>query len=213
MGQKLANGHFLKLILLLAVFSSVAILEGNAFSETISGKVVIEGQAKASNVVVYLEGVAGSFQAPMKRPEMNHLNLAFQPPVLPILKGTVVNFPNSDPVFHSAFSTSPSNPFELGVYGEGSEKSLKFVKPGEVEIFCHIHPYMHAFILVLENPYFTLTDGNGKYTLSGVPKGTYIIKAWQGFLRATGTKTVTLDGEQEAAVNLVLHPQKIAGDP
>ena len=88
-----------------------------------------------------------------------------------------------------------------------------FVNAGEVEIFCHIHPYMHAFILVLENPYFTVTDGDGRYTLPGVPKGTYIIKAWQGFLRATGTKTVTIDGGQEAKVDLVLHPQKVAGDP
>ena len=191
----------------------VGLPEGIVLSETISGKVVVEGQAKGSNVVVYLEGVAGTFQPPMKRPEMNHLNLAFKPPVLPILKGTTVNFPNSDPVFHSAFSTSLSNPFELGVYGEGSEKSLKFWNPGEVEIFCHIHPYMHAFILVLENPYFTVAGANGVYTLSGVPKGIYFLKAWQGFLRATGNKKVIIDGKQEAIVNLVLHPQKVAGDP
>ncbi len=191
----------------------VAFSEGIALSETITGKVVIEGQAKASNVVVYLEGVGGTFPAPMKRPEMNHLNLAFSPLVLPVLKGITVNFPNSDPVFHSAFSTSPSNPFELGVYGEGSEKSQKFVNAGEVEIFCHIHSYMRAFILVLENPYFTITDGDGRYTLTGVPKGSYVIKAWQGFLRATGTRTVIIDGEQKVTVDLVLHPQKVAGDP
>ena len=191
----------------------VAFSEGIALSETITGKVAIEGQAKASNVVVYLKGVDGNFSAPMKRPEMNHLNLAFSPLVLPVLKGITVNFPNSDPVFHSAFSTSPSNPFELGVYGEGSEKWQKFVNAGEVEIFCHIHPYMRAFILVLENPYFTITDGTGRYTLSGVPKGTYVIKAWQGFLRATGTKAVIIDGEQKVTVDLVLHPQKVAGDP
>jgi plastocyanin len=191
----------------------VAFSEGIALSETITGKVAIEGQAKASNVVVYLKGVDGNFFVPMKRPEMNHLNLAFSPLVLPVLKGITVNFPNSDPVFHSAFSTSPSNPFELGVYGEGSEKSQKFVNAGEVEIFCHIHPYMRAFILVLENPYFTITDGDGRYTLTGVPKGSYVIKAWQGFLRATGTKTVIIDGEQKVTVDLVLHPQKVAGDP
>ncbi|MGH7273675.1 MAG: hypothetical protein ACREIQ_04375, partial [Nitrospiria bacterium] len=63
----------------------VAFSAGIALGETISGKVAIEDQAKASNVVVYLEGVNGTFQAPMRRPEMNHLNLAFQPPVLPIL--------------------------------------------------------------------------------------------------------------------------------
>ena len=120
MGKMLRIRISLRLGMFVALLWFVAIPEGIALSETITGKVVIEGQAKASNVVVYLEGVGGTFPAPMKRPEMNHLNLAFQPPALPVLKGITVNFPNSDPVFHSAFSTSPSNPFELGVYGEGS---------------------------------------------------------------------------------------------
>jgi hypothetical protein len=199
--------------LIITLFWCVALSEGNAIGGSISGTVRIDGQPEASNVVVYLEGVRGIFQPSLKRPKMDHINLSFQPFVLPVLKGTTVNFPNSDPVFHSAFSTSPSNPFELGIYTKGSGKSVTFGNVGEVEIFCHIHPYMHAFILVLDNPHYTVTDSKGRYTLTGVPEGTYMIKAWQGFLQARQTKTITVDRTHQVTMDFRLHPEKIAGYP
>ena len=199
---------------MLIAFTSLATLpEGIVSAATISGQVLIDDQESASNVVVYLEGVKGTFQPPLKRPKMDHIKLTFYPPVLAILKGTLVNFPNSDPVFHSAFSLSPSNPFELGIYSEGPGKTVQFNNLGEVEIFCHIHPYMHAFILVRDNPYFTVTDSEGRYTLSGVPRGTYTIKVWHGFRQAKETKKIMIDGTQKVTLNFDLHTKRVAGKP
>jgi hypothetical protein len=209
----LLQGVFQRCCLILAIVGFVALPEGNAIGGSISGTVVIDGQPDASNVVVYLEGVSGTFRPSLKRPKMDHINLAFRPFVLPILKGTTVNFPNSDPVFHSAFSTSPSNPFELGIYTQGTGKSVTFDNVGEVEIFCHIHPYMHAFILVLDNPHFTVTDSRGRYALTGVSEGTYMIKAWQGFLQAKQTKTITVERTHQVTMDFRLHPERIAVYP
>ena len=168
---------------------------------------------KLSKVVVYLNGVKGTFPAPLKKARMDQIKLSFQPPVLAILKGTQVNFPNSDPVFHSSFSLSPSNPFELGIYAKGHGKTIKFSHLGEVEIFCHIHPYMHAFILVRDNPYFAVTDREGKYILSGVPSGTYAIKAWDGFNQVKKTKKVTIVGKQKVSLDFLLDPKRVAKKP
>ena len=187
-----------------AVFAALALTSvGVAEAGTVSGKARVAGKDNAANIVVYLEGVPGNFNAPQKRPEMNHLNLQFQPSVLAVLKGTTVDFPNSDSVFHSAFSISPSNPFDLGLYQKGREKFVLFKSTGMVELFCHIHSHMHAFILVLDNPYFAMTSPEGEFSIPNVPDGNYTIKAWAS-PTATMTKTVSLSGDRVINMDFTL---------
>src|SRR3990172_2023284 len=151
------------------LFVFAAVSAANAGS--VSGKARVAGKESAANIVVYLEGVQGTFKFPEKRPEVNHINLQFAPSVTAVLKGTTVDFPNSDSVFHSAFSISPSNPFDLGLYQKGREKFVLLKNPGVVELFCHIHSHMHGFILVLENPYFATTTPDGEFSIPNVPDG------------------------------------------
>jgi plastocyanin len=187
-----------------AVFAAVALASVEAAEAgTVSGKARVAGKDSAANIVVYLEGVPGSFKAPEKRPEMNHLNLQFQPSVMAVLKGTTVDFPNSDSVFHSAFSISPSNPFDLGLYQKGREKFVLFKNPGVVELFCHIHSHMHGFILVLDNPYFATTTPDGEFSIPNVPDGSYTIKAWAS-PTATMTKTVSMAGDKIVNMDFTL---------
>jgi plastocyanin len=162
---------------------------------SISGKARVVGKENAANIVVYLEGVPGSFKPPEKRPEVNHINLQFDPPVIAVMQGATVDFPNSDSVFHSAFSISPSNPFDLGLYQKGREKFVQFKNAGVVELFCHIHSHMHGFILVLDNPYFAITSASGEFQIANVPDGDYTVKAWAS-PTAIMTKTVTLVGNR-----------------
>jgi plastocyanin len=184
---------FFLLVLYWATFT------GLAEAGTIVGKAKIQGRQDHQNIVVYVEGATGAFQPPAKRPELNHINLSFQPPALAVLKGTLVDFPNSDPVFHSAFSISPSNPFDLGLYQKGREKFVHFKNTGVAEVFCHIHSHMHAYILVLDNPYFAVTDQEGTFTIANVPDGSYTLKAWLN-PSVVISKPVSVQGKQ--AVNL-----------
>ncbi len=171
-----------------------------AHAGTIKGKANIKGNADKQQVIVYVSGVKGNFSLPAQRPEMNHIDTQFVPSVLPILKGTTVDFPNSDPVFHSAFSTSPTNPFDLGLYGRGKEKFWTFEKAGVTELFCHIHSHMHAYILVLDNPYFATTADDGSFEIAGIPNGSYTLRAWLNpaieiakDIEIEGNKTVNFD--------------------
>ena len=174
------------------------LFSGLAQAGTITGKAKIQGRPNHSDIVVYVEGVRGDFQLLPVRPEMNHINLQFDPPLLAVLKGSTVDFPNSDPVFHSGFSISPSNPFDLGLYGKGKEKFVQLKNPGLVEIFCHIHSHMHAYILVLENPYFAMTGEDGSFSIANVPDGSYTLKAW---MSPTVVVSKTVEVKGEAAVN------------
>jgi plastocyanin len=132
------------------------------------------------NVVVYVE-YAPSDAAPRPAPPapaIRQEDLTFVPHVLAITKGTEVEFPNTDPVFHNVFSLSRAETFDLGRYPKGSSKRVKFDSPGVVKVFCHIHSDMSAIVVVLDNPFFVSPDADGIYVIDGLPPGDYKVTGW-----------------------------------
>jgi plastocyanin len=122
-------------------------------------------------------GGKAPFHKRAKNPEMIQQNKTFIPFILPVQTGTVVEFPNLDPLYHNVFSYSRAKRFDLGRYDEGKSKTVKFDQPGVVDVFCEIHDNMHAYVLVLDSPWFTQVSANGNYSLD-VPAGDYKVYAW-----------------------------------
>jgi len=131
--------------------------------------------------VVYIKGPVAGAPAPIKIEQVRQKDATFIPHVLPVVVGTVVEWPNEDNIYHNVFSKSDANPFDLDLYKKGDppKKSPPFTKPGEVDVFCSIHARMSCVILILENPYFAKADGKGRYTITNVPPGRYTLAAWQ----------------------------------
>jgi len=122
----------------------------------------------------------------------------FIPHVLAITTGTVVDFPNSDRIYHNVFSLSKPRPFDLGRYAVGRSKRVRFDRPGVVRVFCDIHSHMNAFILVFSHPFFSLSDTDGRYRIDNVPPGTYSLIAWnEGVSSEPRQVTVPDGGEAE----------------
>ncbi len=138
----------------------------------------VDYKAAQADVVVYIEEVPGTFAPPAENPKIVQKSASFQPAVLPILAGTTVDFPNMDAIFHNVFSYSKTKPFDLGLYKSGASKQITFPKPGQVTMYCSIHRTMKADILVLQNPYFAVTDAKGSYKIPGVPEGKYTLTGW-----------------------------------
>ncbi len=95
----------------------------------------------------------------------------FVPRVLAVTAGESVRFPNDDPILHNVFSASPENAFDTGQYGRGEGKTTQFNKPGLVRVYCNVHHSMYGFILVLDTPFHTRPDAQGRFKLSGLPDG------------------------------------------
>lgn len=129
--------------------------------------------------VVYLEGVS-SRPVSLSTKEVAQKDLTFIPALLPIQVGTKVAFPNFDDTYHNIFSYSPAKRFDLGRYRpeERPVPTQVFDKPGLVTLRCDIHEHMRGLILVLNTPYFVMTDTEGHFRLSGLPAGRYTLKAW-----------------------------------
>lgn len=128
-----------------------------------------------SGVVAWLEQPAGTPLVPAsaRHTQMIQKNKTFSPHVLAITMGTVVDFPNFDPIFHNAFSNYNGQIFDIGLYAPGATKSIAFRREGVVRVFCNIHPAMSAVIVVLRSPYFAVSDKSGSFQIANVPPGSY----------------------------------------
>jgi plastocyanin len=145
-------------------------------------EIVAKGGVLAPNpplAVVWLEGqFPPSAQLPIR--QMSQKNLAFVTPLLVVRTGTRVEFPNLDDTHHNIFSFSPIARFDLGRYTGDARPipSRVFNKPGLVTVRCDIHEHMRGLVLVLDSPYFTISDEAGRYRLAALPSGSYKLKAW-----------------------------------
>jgi plastocyanin len=145
----------------------------------IQGVVELPSPDDPSSAVVYVEEVPGrTFPPPAQPLAMEQHRTQFVPHVLPIVRGTTVRFPNTDRVRHNIFSPSPAKPFNFGIYYPGEERQLRFDELGTVTLLCNIHEQMSAYILVLQNPYFTRVGSDGHYSIDGVPEGRYALALW-----------------------------------
>jgi plastocyanin len=141
-----------------------------------------------SHVAVYLEGPAPS-NAPVVSAatlSMGQQHRRFVPDLLVIPVGSVVSFPNFDPIFHNVFSLSKPKSFDLGNYPEGQTRMVTFRNPGIVFVNCHLHSNMAASIVIAPNQWSARVDPSGQFVLPSVPPGTYTLVAWHktaGFFR------------------------------
>jgi plastocyanin len=123
-------------------------------------------------------------------------NGRFEPDLVVIPAGSTVQFPNFDPIFHNVFSLSSTQPFDLGFYAKSQSRSVKFNRPGIVQVYCHIHSHMYAGIVVTDSPFSTTPAANGSFSFANVPAGHYRLSAWH---KVAGMYQVEIDVPETGA--------------
>lgn len=182
------------------------IITTNTIYSQITGKVNTEASKTKykANTLVYIEKATGNFKPPAKNPVMDQKNLVFVPRVLPILVGTTVDFLNNDDVLHNVFTPDACAKFDLGTYPKGQVKSHKYDKEGcQTVVLCNVHPEMEAYVIVLQNPYFALTDKEGNFSIEKVPAGKYVLMVWNEKLKAVA-QNITVPASGKLEVNFEL---------
>jgi plastocyanin len=102
----------------------------------------------------------------------------FEPHLLVVPAGSIVEFPNHDPWFHNVLSVSRNKKFDLGVYEAGVQKTARFDRPGVSYLFCSLHPEMTAIVLTVDSTYFGVSDKTGHISIGNEPPGKYFLHVW-----------------------------------
>ena len=141
-----------------------------------------ENLKDSSEVVAWLVPTETGQKVPLST-QLPHYRITqhdkmFEPRLLVVPVGSIVEFPNHDPWFHNVFSVSRSNRFDLGLYEAGIQKTVKFDRAGTSYLFCSIHPEMMAIVLSVGSPYYGVSDEAGHISIGNVPPGKYLLHVW-----------------------------------
>jgi plastocyanin len=207
--------------LTLGTLSAARCTHGQQIPVTTHVQLVENGRSNSAaatgnaNVLVWLKPLdnpAHNISTTPKRQTLIQSHKTFEPHVLVVQVGSIVDFPNHDPFFHNVFSLFEGKRFDLGLYEAGATNSVRFDRVGVSFLFCNIHPEMSAVVVSLDTLYFALSDANGKVTIANVPDGRYEIHYWseRGVPDALKrlTRTVTISNSERS-----LSPVQIPENP
>jgi plastocyanin len=206
---------------LTGVFLAADSASGQQIPVTARVQLVSKGQSKSAaaggdaDVVVWLKALdapARDVEPAPKRQRLVQSHKTFEPHLLVVQVGSVVDFPNRDPFFHNVFSLFEGKRFDLGLYEAGATNSVRFDRVGVSFLFCNIHPEMSAVVVSVDTPYFGVSDASGKVNMANVPDGRYEVHYWseRGLPESLKqlTRTVTIAGSDRnlALAQIVENP-------
>ncbi len=153
------------------------------------------------NVVVYVYTGRGGSDLPKMPPVNETRTLAndkcrFEPHIIIAQTGDTLKVTNPDPIGHNAnlnfFNNKPQNP----TIPAGQEKTFELAKdePAPIPVDCNIHPWMKAYVVVLDHPFAAVSDENGDLTIKGLPAGEKLV--FRAFHEAGSISDVTVDGKE-----------------
>ena len=167
------------------------------------------------NVFVWVsKGLDGATHpAPTRQAELNQHGCVYVPHISGIVAGQDLNILNSDSTLHNVNCQADNNAsFNEGMPVQGMVITKKFAKPEmAIRLKCDVHPWMSAYLHVVEHPFFAVTQQDGTFEIKGLPPGEYEVSVWHEFKRFTPdqpTAKVTLDADQTQDVTFTYAPQK-----
>lgn len=172
-----------------------------AFDESL----VVASNGALANAFIYVkQGMEGKrFDTPSTPVTIDQRGCWFRPRVLGIQTNQVLKIINSDPVTHNIHPMAQINREWNHSQGAGDPPiDRRFIKPEVmIPVKCNIHSWMHAYIGVVDNPYFAVSKDDGSYTIGNLPPGTYTIGIWQEKL-GTQERQVTIAPHSNTLANL-----------
>jgi plastocyanin len=152
---------------------------------------------EAPRAIVYLERSDGNYPrtAPGEVSITQH-GYQFRPAMVAVRVGGHVTFPNEDDEFHSVFSYSSPKRFDLGRFRKDEQSPpIALDEPGVVKVYCEIHKHMRALLLVVDTPWYTITDTSGRFAIADVPAGDYRVKAFLPNEKTLESNVTVNDGQ------------------
>lgn len=145
--------------------------------DKVSNEIVVNNGGLADTFVYIKNPPKKKYKAPKTMVKLDQKGCRYSPKVFGVMVKQKIEITNSDPMLHNIHPTG-KNTFNLAMPVQGMKLKKKFKK---VSVFtpikCDVHPWMKAYAGVLKHPFFAVSDENGKFSIDGVPDGSYDIIA------------------------------------
>lgn len=178
--------------------------KGSAQSEQV---VVDDGHL--ANVLVYVKDGLGTraFAPPTQVVTIKEAGCQYVPHMAAVMTGQLVRFVDDDQALHNSHSMAKLNPqWNQSQMPNGQPQDKTFSTPElMIPVKCNQHPWMNMYLSVLGNPFFAVTGKDGKFTLQGLPPGTYTIAAVQEKY-GEKTQTITVGPKEDKSVAFTYQP-------
>jgi hypothetical protein len=173
--------------------------EMHADSPLLSEEVVVNPDGTLRNVFVYIKsGLAGkTYDVPKSPVELDQEQCHYVPHVFGMMAKQPLKIVNKDDTLHNIHAMpTKSKEFNIGQPNQGMESIRTFAEPEVMVHFkCDVHPWMSAYVGVLDNPFYSVTGDGGTFSLKGLPAGTYEVAAWHEKYGEQVQKVTVGDGE------------------
>ena len=174
-------------------------------SPVLAQQVMTDSKGDLQDVVVFVaEGLGDrTFEVPAQPVVVEQKGCMYLPHVLAVRANQPLHLVNDDPTSHNIHPTPANNREWNKAEPPGSSVDEAFAREEiAIPVKCNVHPWMHGYIAVFKHPFFAVTGKDGNFDLSGLPPGTYTIKAWHETL-GTSTQTITLGANESKQISFV----------
>jgi hypothetical protein len=162
-----------------------------------SEEIVVNDNGTLRNVFVYVKsGLEGKTFEPPKTPvEITQEGCLYKPRVFGMMAKQPLKIRNDDDTLHNVHAMpTKSKEFNIGQPNKGMETTRTFASPEVMVKFkCDVHPWMAAYVGVLDHPFFATTGEDGSFTIKDLPAGTYEVVAWHEKLGEQSAKVTVAD--------------------
>jgi plastocyanin len=172
---------------------------------------VVGEKGELKNVVVYVKDGAklGGAAAPTEPVVLDQKGCVYSPHVVVVRVGQPLKARNSDNFLHNVHGLAKDNgEFNFPQQTAGDEKPIDGTKAVETyKVKCDIHPWMAAWVVVLDSPFSGITGDNGEFTINGLKDGKYTLVAWHERLGTQEQEIEVKDGKAAAPIEFKFKPK------
>ena len=174
-------------------------------TEKVDESLLVGPNNGVQNVVVSITDIQKGKKMGETAVTLDQKDCRYAPHIVLLPAGAELKILNSDGILHNIHTHSTQNPpFNRAQPKFKKEIDEKFPSAETVKVVCDVHGWMNGWVVVESNPYYTVTDANGAFTITDIPPGDYAVKFWQERLGETTRKvSVKANEDTKVAVEMV----------